>query len=71
MKAVGARLPRYDAAEHVTGETRYVDDVRVPTTLWAKALRSPHPNAAITRIDTTRAEALEGVHAVVTARTCR
>jgi CO/xanthine dehydrogenase Mo-binding subunit len=68
VKAVGARLPRYDASQHVTGETRYVDDVRVPTTLWAKALRSPHPNAAITHLDTTRAEALEGVHAVITHR---
>ena len=29
MKAVGARLPRYDGIAHVTGRTRYVDDVRV------------------------------------------
>ena len=35
MKAVGARLPRYDAFEHVTAGTRFVDDVRVPGTLWA------------------------------------
>ena len=41
MKAVGARLPRYDGVAHVTGRTRYVDDVRVPGMLWAKALRSP------------------------------
>ena len=34
--------------------------------LWAKALRSPHHNAAITRLDTSKAEALPGVHAVVT-----
>ena len=49
MKAVGARLPRYDGIEHVTGRTIYVDDVRVPGTLWAKALRSPLHSAAITR----------------------
>ena len=30
MKAVGARLPRYDGIEHVTGRTQYVDDVRDP-----------------------------------------
>jgi CO/xanthine dehydrogenase Mo-binding subunit len=66
VKAVGARLPRYDAFEHVTAGTRFVDDVRVPGTLWAKALRSPHAHAAITRLDTTRAQALEGVHAVIT-----
>ena len=41
MKVVGARIPRYDGVAHVTGRTTYVDDVRVPGTLWAKALRSP------------------------------
>ena len=45
MKAVGARLPRYDGVGHVTGRTQYVDDVRVGRTLWVKALRSPHHNA--------------------------
>ena len=48
MKAVGARLPRYDGIGHVTGRTQYVDDVRVGKTLWVKALRSPHHHAAIT-----------------------
>jgi CO/xanthine dehydrogenase Mo-binding subunit len=66
VKAVGARLPRYDATEHVTAGTRYVDDVHVPGTLWAKALRSPHHHAAILHVDTTRAERLAGVHAVIT-----
>ena len=66
MKAVGARLPRYDAGAHVTAGTRYVDDVRIPGTLWAKALRSPHHNAEIVSIDTAKAEAMEGVFAVVT-----
>jgi len=68
MKAVGARLPRYDGVGHVTGQTQYVDDVRVPGMLWAKALRSPVDHAAITRFDTTKAEAMHGVHAVVTWR---
>jgi CO/xanthine dehydrogenase Mo-binding subunit len=66
MKAVGARLPRYDGLGQVTGRVRYVDDVRVPGTLWTKALRSPHPFAAIRRLDTSRAERLPGVHAIVT-----
>ena len=47
MKAVGARLPRYDGRATSRGRTQYVDDVRVPGTLWAKALRSPHHHAAI------------------------
>lgn len=66
MKAVGARLPRYDGIEHVTGRTVYVDDVKVPGTLWVKALRSPVHHAAITGLDTSKAEAMAGVHAVVT-----
>ncbi len=66
MKVVGQRLPRYDAGAHVTAGTRYVDDVRIPGTLWAKALRSPHHNAEILSIDTSKAEAMEGVFAVVT-----
>jgi CO/xanthine dehydrogenase Mo-binding subunit len=66
MKAVGARLPRYDGVGHVTGRTTYVDDVRMPGTLWAKALRSPHPHAGIVRLDTSKAEQHPGVHAVIT-----
>ncbi len=66
MKAVGARLPRYDGVGHVTGQTQFVDDVRVREMLWAKALRSPHHHAAITRMDTSKAEAMPGVEAVIT-----
>jgi CO/xanthine dehydrogenase Mo-binding subunit len=66
MKAVGARLPRYDGLAQVTGQLIYVDDVRVPGTLWTKALRSPHPFAWIRRLDTSRAERHPGVHAVIT-----
>jgi CO/xanthine dehydrogenase Mo-binding subunit len=66
MKAVGARLPRYDGVAHVTGRTQYVDDIRVRGMLWAKALRSPHHHAAITHLDASEGEALPGVHAVVT-----
>jgi CO/xanthine dehydrogenase Mo-binding subunit len=68
MKAVGARLPRYDGLAHVTGRTQYVDDVRVHGTLWCKALRSPHHSAVIRSIDTSKAQALPGVHAIVTAK---
>ena len=68
MKAVGARLPRYDGVGHVTGRTQYVDDVRVGRLLWVKALRSPHDNAAITKFDTAKAEALPGVKTVITVK---
>jgi CO/xanthine dehydrogenase Mo-binding subunit len=66
MKVVGARIPRYDGVAHVTGRTVYVDDVRIPGTLWAKALRSPHHHAGIRSVDTRPAEEMKGVHAVVT-----
>ena len=66
MKVVGARIPRYDGVAHVTGRTTYVDDVSVPGTLWAKALRSPHHHAGITKLDTSKAESMPGVHAVIT-----
>jgi CO/xanthine dehydrogenase Mo-binding subunit len=66
MKAVGARLPRYDGTAQVTGRTTFVDDVRVPGTLWTKALRSPHHAAWIRRLDTSKAERHPGVHAIVT-----
>ena len=65
MKAVGARLPRYDGIEHVTGRTQFVDDVRVPGMLWAKALRSPVHSAEIKGLDVSKAEAMPGVHAVI------
>jgi CO/xanthine dehydrogenase Mo-binding subunit len=66
MKAVGARLPRYDGVAHVTGRTVFVDDVRIPGTLTVKALRSPAHHAGITKLDTSKAEKMAGVHAVVT-----
>jgi CO/xanthine dehydrogenase Mo-binding subunit len=66
VKAVGARLPRYDGVGHVTGRTQFVDDVRIGKTLVVKALRSPRAHAAITSFDTSKAEALNGVRAIVT-----
>ena len=66
MRVVGASLPRYDGVAHVTGRSRFVDDVRVPRMLWAKALRSPLHHATLTRLDTSKAAGMKGVHAIVT-----
>jgi CO/xanthine dehydrogenase Mo-binding subunit len=66
VKAVGARLPRYDGVGHVTGRTVFVDDVRVPGTLRVKALRSPSHNATVKGLDTAAAEQTKGVHGVLT-----
>ena len=66
-KVVGQRLARVDARERVTGEARYPADLALPGMVHARHLRSPHAHARIRRIDTTRASALRGVLAVVTA----
>jgi len=62
---IGAPRPRIDGVAKVTGEAHYTDDLHLPGTLVGKMLRSPHPHARIRSIDTSRAEALPGVKAVV------
>ncbi len=63
---VGQRLPRVDALDKVTGRAKYTADLKLPGMLYAAFLRSPHAHARIKRIDTSQAEALPGVKAVLT-----
>jgi 4-hydroxybenzoyl-CoA reductase subunit alpha len=65
---VGKSIPRLDAALKVTGEARYTVDVSFPNMLWGKLLRSPLPHARILNIDTSKAERLPGVKAVITGK---
>ena len=67
LEVIGKRLPRVDARERVTGQAIYPADLALPGTVHAKLLRSPHAHARIARIDTSRAAALKGVLAIVTA----
>jgi CO/xanthine dehydrogenase Mo-binding subunit len=67
LTSVGRRVPRIDARERVTGEAVYPADLKLPGMVHAKVLRSPLAHARIRQIDTSGAEALEGVLAVVTA----
>ena len=67
LKIVGKPHARVEGADKVTGRARYTYDVVLPGQLYAKVLRSPHPHARVTRIDTTEAEALPGVRAVLSA----
>ncbi|MCC7371681.1 MAG: hypothetical protein IT306_24905 [Chloroflexi bacterium] len=67
VRGVGFSVPRYDAPDKVVGKTRYVNDVILPGMLHARLLRSPHAHARITRIDVSKAKALKGVRAVLTA----
>ena len=68
VKGVGLAIPRPDGPEKVTGQVQYVADIKPKGMLHAKLLRSPHAHARIVKIDTTRARALPGVRAVLTAR---
>ena len=65
-KWIGKRTIRPDGADKVTGRAAYAADTAMPGMAWGKVLRSPHPHARIISIDTSRAEALPGVRAVVT-----
>ncbi|HXG53686.1 MAG TPA: xanthine dehydrogenase family protein molybdopterin-binding subunit [candidate division Zixibacteria bacterium] len=64
---VGRSVPRVDGVDKVTGRAKFLGDLVVPGMLHGKILRSPYPHARIRSIDTTQAEALPGVAAVLTA----
>jgi CO/xanthine dehydrogenase Mo-binding subunit len=67
-KWVGTRPIRPDGVPKVTGHAMYAADFPTAGTLYGKILRSPHAHARIRSIDTSRAETLPGVKAVVTAK---
>src|ERR1700730_17280438 len=67
-KWIGQRTIRPDGADKVTGRAAFAADTTMPGMIWGKVKRSPHPHARIKSIDTSKAEALPGVKAVVTAR---
>src|SRR6266851_3983497 len=67
VRGVGLSIPRPDGPEKVTGHVQYVADLSPRGLLHAKLLRSPHAHARIVSIDVSRARALPGVRAVLTA----
>ncbi len=67
FKWVGTRPVRPDGVPKVTGRALYGADLKLPGMLYGKVLRSPHAHARIRSIDTSAAEALPGVKAVMTA----
>ncbi len=67
FKILGTRPLRPDGVDKVTGRALYGADMSAPGMLTGKILRSPHAHARIISIDTSAAEALQGVKAVVTA----
>ena len=63
---IGTRPIRHDGYDKVTGRAIYGADVKMPGLIWGDVLRSPHAHAAVKSIDTSEAEAMPGVLAVVT-----
>ena len=66
-KVIGTRPIRPDGVDKVTGRAVYGADVRLPGMLHGRVKRSPHAHAVIKSINTSKAEALPGVRAVITA----
>jgi CO/xanthine dehydrogenase Mo-binding subunit len=71
LAVIGRSINRRDALEKVTGQAVYSSDMTLPGMLHAKILRCPHAHARIRRIDTSRAAALPGVHAVLSLENTR
>jgi len=67
LKYVGQSVPRVDGIEKVTGKAKFLGDLVIPGMLHGKIFRSPYPHARILSVDASKAEALPGVAAVLTA----
>ncbi len=67
-RLIGTSYRKVDGLAKATGATRFADDLSLPRMLFAKLLRSDMAYARIKSIDTSAAEALPGVHAVLTGK---
>jgi CO/xanthine dehydrogenase Mo-binding subunit len=68
MPTIGKSIQRVDAVAKVTGAALYPGDINMPNQAYMKILFANRPHAIIKSIDTSNAEALEGVIAVFTAK---
>lgn len=68
LKVVGKKIPKLDAPFKAAGVAQYIQDIKLPGMLYGKILYSKYPHANILKIDTSKAEKLAGVKAVVTAK---
>ena len=66
LQVVGTNPVKHDGLDKVTGRAKFGSDYFLPGMLFGRTLRSPHPHAIIKAIDTSKAEALPGVKAVLT-----
>ncbi|MDR2839277.1 MAG: xanthine dehydrogenase family protein molybdopterin-binding subunit [Azonexus sp.] len=65
---IGQRIKKPDAPDKASGKTRYINDMALPQMLHGKVLFAGRPHARIVRLDTSAAEKLPGVHAVLTGK---
>src|SRR5690242_6622898 len=68
FSVVGQSVPRVDGVDKVTGKAKYTGDLLIPGMIEGKFLRSPYAHARIRSIDTSEAEAMPGVVAVLTSK---
>ena len=66
LTLIGTPMRKIEGLDKATGRALFTGDIVLPGMLHGKILRSPHPHARIVSIDVSEAEALEGVHAVIT-----
>ena len=66
LKIIGKREKRVDALGKVTGAAKYADDYSMPHQLYGAVKYAQYPHAEIIEIDTSKAEKLAGVEAVLT-----
>ena len=71
VRYVGRPVKRIEDPALVTGTAEFIDNFSLPNMAHCAILRSPHPHARIVRVDTSAAEALEGVVAVLTPEDVR
>lgn len=67
LKVVGTRPVRPDGVDKVIGRAMFGADAAMPGMIFGATVRSPHAHAKIIKIDTSKAEAMKGVRAVITA----
>jgi len=65
MTYINKEVTRVDGAEKVTGTAQFTYDVQLPGMLYGRILRSIHPHATVLNVDVSKAEALNGVKAVL------
>src|SRR5512145_1590108 len=71
LEGMGCKRKRVEDIRFTQGKGNYVDDLKLPGMLYGDFVRSPHAHARVKKIDTTKAAAVPGVVAVITAETLK